>query len=53
MFLGTDPDEVGKALGHELESNEGLPADECGQVVIEAFEITQDEIDAMPEFQGW
>lgn len=53
MFLGTDPAEVGKAVRDELEMNEGLPADECGQVVIEAFEITQEEIDNMPDFPGW
>ena len=53
MFLGVKPKDVGEALGRELEGNEGLSAEECGEVVIEAFEITQDEIDNMPEFQGW
>ena len=52
MFLGVTPSEVGEQLATQLE-NEGLLTDGCGHIVIEAFEITQDEIDNMPEFPGW
>lgn len=53
MYLGTEPQEVADALRNELESNEGLSVDEIEEMTIEAFEITQEEIDKMPEFQGW
>lgn len=53
MFLGTTPEEVGKSIQSEIESNEGLDIEECGLLEIEAFEISQDAIDAMPDFPGW
>jgi hypothetical protein len=53
MFLGTDLNEVGNAIVSELQNNEGLSVEECAKLTIEAFEITQEEIDKMPEFQGW
>lgn len=53
LFLGTTPQEVANSLRSEIETNEGLPADECSLMRIEPFEITQDEIDKMPEFPGW
>lgn len=53
MFAGTTSVEVVDVLKNELESEEGLPADERGSIVIEAYFTTQEEIDALPEFQGW
>lgn len=51
MFIGTTPQEVGEAIKNEL-LDTGFPDNE-GSIVIEPFEITQKEIDEMPEFQGW
>lgn len=53
MFAGTTPEEVAKTVACEIENNEGLSPDECGRIVIEAYETTQAEIDNMPEFPGW
>ncbi|NIL95828.1 MAG: hypothetical protein GTO62_01465 [Planctomycetales bacterium] len=53
LFCGTTPADVASAIQNEIESCEGLSADEIDAMRIEAIEITQQEIDAMPEFQGW
>ncbi len=53
MFAGTTPEEVAECVKNELDMHEGLPADECGEIAIEAYETTQEEIDALPEFEGW
>ena len=53
MFLGVSPDEVANAIRYELERQEGMSAEECGDLEIRPFETTQSEIDSMPEFQGW
>ncbi len=53
IFCGTTPTEVAYVLKHELDSDEGLPADERCVITLTPFEITQEEIDNMPEFQGW
>lgn len=53
LFGGTTPKEVAECLQNELDSHEGLSVEECDVITIEAFEITQKEIDDMPEFQGW
>ena len=52
-FAGVTPSEVADTLKNELDSHEGLPADECGSISIVAYETTQAEIDALPEFGGW
>ena len=53
MFCGTTPKEVSECLRNELDTHEGLSVEEIDEITIEAFEITQEEIDNMPEFQGW
>ncbi len=53
LFCGTTPKEVGDAVKNEIEGDGGLPCDECDQILIRPFEITQEEIDNMPEFEGW
>ena len=52
-FAGTSPHDVAAVLKDELDSHEGLSAEECDQIVIEAYETTQDEIDALCDFEGW
>lgn len=53
MFLGVSPLEVSSAIAHELFTEHKLGIDDRDTFTVEAFEITQKEIDAMPEFQGW
>lgn len=53
MHAGVTPEDVAWCLKNEIESQEGLTPDECGQIIIEAYETTQEEIDALPEFGGW
>ena len=52
-YAGITPSEVAEAIKNEVEMNESLSAEECGTLVISAYETTQTEIDALPEFQGW
>lgn len=52
-FAGTTPEEVGETIRNELGGNEGLSAEECGEIQIVAYDTTQEEIDKLPEFQGW
>ena len=52
-FVGTTPEEVALAVKNEIDANEGLCADDISCMSIEAYETTQEEIDALPEFQGW
>ena len=53
MHAGVTPAEVACCIENELKAHEGMTADECGTIVIEPYETIQDEIDALPEFQGW
>jgi len=53
MFLGTTPEEVARTIKNEFEMHEGLDPDEIESMTIEPFWIMQEEIDNMPEFQGW
>lgn len=53
IFIGTTHEEVASAIVSEIEMQKGMSVDECDDIVIEAFEITQQEIDDMPEFPGW
>jgi len=53
MFAGTTAAEVAETLKNELDMNEGLSADECGQIVVEAYETTLEDIESLPEFEGW
>lgn len=53
MHAGVTPVEVAECLKNEVESQDGLSPEECGQIVLEAYETTQDEIDALEDFGGW
>ena len=53
IFAGTTAADVAEAIQMEIESHEGLSLDECDKIVVEACSITQEEIDSMPEFEGW
>lgn len=53
MFMGVEPHEVAATLACELENHKGLSVDECDTLHVEAFETTTEEIDALPEFEGW
>lgn len=53
MFCGTTPQEVANVLKAEIEADMELPTDERCVITLTPFEITQAEIDAMPEFPGW
>lgn len=54
-FAGTSASEVANAIRYEVECDlgSGLPFDEIDIISVEAVEITQEQIDEMPEFQGW
>lgn len=51
MFAGTSLQELFKTLKDELENFEGDPED--NDILIQQFEISQEEIDNMQEFPGW
>lgn len=53
LFLGTDPAQIGDAIRYELESERDFPIEDREQFTIHPMEITQEEIDTMPEFEGW
>ena len=53
IFGGTTPSEVAAAIESEIDMNEGLPVDECDALTIEPYETTLDEINQLPEFEGW
>ena len=58
MFAGTSIEEVLETIRPELELNfEGnstsLDLSQHEPLLIEPVEITQEEIDSMPEFPGW
>ena len=53
MFCGTTPEEVAAAVRNEIEACEGLSVEEIDTMEIVAFDVTQQEIDAMGEFAGW
>ena len=52
MYCGTDVQGVLNVLKTELESDM-MEGNERSTIIIEPFEITQEEIDNMPEFPGW
>lgn len=55
LFLGTTPDEIARAIKSELEMDmsSDLPADELEELRIVPVEISQEELDTMPDFEGW
>lgn len=55
LFAGSTADEVAATVHSELDDDyyEGLPAAERGPITLVPFETTQEEIDALPEFEGW
>lgn len=53
LFLGVKPEEVAGAFQSELENQDNLPAGEISIFTIEPVELTQTQIDDMPEFEGW
>ena len=53
IYAGRMPGEVAEVIKNELDSHDGLSAEECGELHIEAYETTQEEVDALPEFPGW
>lgn len=55
IFAGVTAEEVVATLKEELENDydSGLPELELSVISLHPVEITQEEIDAMPEFQGW
>ena len=53
MHAGVTAIEVCRTLQCELEAQDGLSVDECGVIHVVAYETTQEEIDALPEFEGW
>ncbi len=50
---GSTIEEVINTLKNELDMNEGLSVDELDQITLVPYETTQEEIDSLPEFQGW
>lgn len=52
LFLGVTPAEIASAFQNELESEEA-GFDDRDTFTIEPVEITQEQIDNMPEFEGW
>ncbi len=52
-YIGTTPEDVAAAVKAEIEADEGLRPDDIGSLVIEAREITQEEIEKLPEFESW
>ena len=52
MFMGTTPQEVANTLRSEIEADGGIMI-ACSVMRIEPCEVTQEEIDNMPEFEGW
>lgn len=53
MFAGTTPEQVAETVKNEIEADDGLSVDERGAFQIASFEITQKQLDEMPEFPGW
>lgn len=53
MHAGVTVQEVCATLANELDFQEGLGVDERGTIHIVPYETTQEEIDALPEFEGW
>ena len=53
LFLGTTSAEVSRGIKDEIDSDAGLGVDEIDKQIIEPVEISQQEIDEMPDFQGW
>lgn len=54
MYAGETPDEVAATLRCEIEPDcDGLSIDEREKIVIEPREFTRDEIENMPDFDGW
>ena len=55
MFAGTTPAEVAATLAVELQDDfdSKLPSDEVSIIRLVPYETSQNEIDALPEFQGW
>jgi len=53
MFAGTTSAEVANTVQAEIESNLAEGAGSFGDIHIEEYRTTQEEIDYMPEFEGW
>ena len=52
-FAGVTPEEVAEAIKNEMDTNKGMSVEEIGFLLITPFEVTQKEIENMPEFGGW
>ena len=53
MHCGIRPTEVADAIQNELDSHEGLSAEECGEMTLVAYQTTRAQIQKLPEFGGW
>lgn len=53
MFVGVTPKEIANCIECELGGEEEQIADARDAITLTPFEVTQEEIDAMPEFGGW
>ena len=52
-FLGTTPNEVAEQVKHEIEAHEDMRAEDIDAIEIHACDVTQEQIDAMPDFHGF
>jgi len=52
LFAGTTPEEVAATLKNELEC-EDSQLEFRDVITLTPIEITQEQIDNMPEFEGW
>ena len=53
MVSGPTVQDVLDMLRDELEACSGLTPEECGTMVLEAVDMTEEEIEGLPEFPGW
>ena len=53
VVLRANPAEIGQAIANEIDANSGLSAEELGDIVLTPYETTQEELDALPEWDGW
>ena len=53
MFAGVKIEEILDCVRNEIEGCEGLDVDERPVITLTPMEITEEEIENMPEFQGW
>ena len=53
ICAGTTTDDVVDAIRTEMDAHECLSAESRGSILIEAYETTQEEMDSLPNFDGW